>query len=131
MVCFKPNLRVCIYSVQPPGTINDSVLLVVSFLFTSLVISASNESQTRRRFWNINCPRTLSNHLSVNFPLIYAFEELVTEHCCLYSSRDEFDSLFAALNTINGFSLVPSNLAAKKTETRGFPCPVSCIATIL
>ena len=91
-----------------------SALLVVSFLFTSSVICASNESQARRRFWNVNCPRTSSNHLSVNSSFIHAFEELAAEHCHLHSSCKDFDSLFAAPNTINGFSLVTSNLAVKQ-----------------
>ena len=42
----------------------------------------------------------------------------------LYSSCNNFDSLFTAPNTIYGFSLVPSNLAAKQTETQTFSCPV-------
>ena len=96
-----------------------TVLLVVSFLFTSSEIYASNESRVRRRFWNVNCPRTSSHHFSVNSSYIHAFEELTTEHCRLYSSCNDFDSLFAAPNTINGFSLVPSNLAAKQTAKLG------------
>ena len=112
-----------------------TVLLVVSFLFTSSVICASNESQARRRFWNVNCPRTSSHHLSVNSSFIHAFEELATEHYRLYihiySSCNDFDSLLAAPNTINGFSLVPFNLAAKQTKTWTFSCPVDFTRTSL
>ena len=108
-----------------------TVLLVVSFLFTSLVICASNESQARRRFWNVNCPRTSSHHLRANSSFIHAFEELATEQCCLYSSCNDFDSLFTAPNTINGFRLNPSNLGVKQTETQTFLCPVDFIGKSL
>ena len=96
-----------------------------------MVICALNESQARRRFWNANCPRTSSHHLSVDSSFIHAFEELATEHCRLHSSCNDFNSLFAAPNAINGYSLVPSNLAAKQTETRTFSCPVDFIGTSL
>ena len=63
---------------------------------------------------------TSSHHLCVNSSFIHAFKELAKEHFRLYSSCNNFDSLFAAPNTINGFSLIPSNLAAKQTETDFF-----------
>ena len=74
----------------------------------------------RRHFWNVNGPRTSSHHLRVNSSFIHAFKELATEHCCLYLSCNDLDSLFTAPNTINVFSLNPSNLGVTQTETDFF-----------
>ena len=77
----------------------------------------------------------LSNKFIVPFNVdssfIQAFEELATEHYPLYSSSSEFDSLLAEANTKNSFTLVPSSISTKRTDSQTFSYLVGFIGTHL
>ena len=119
------------YLVQTLGVINDSVLVGISFILSSSVIWTSNKFQGRRCFWNVNCPINSLYHRYADSSFIHAFEELATEHYALYSSSSEFDSLLAAANTKNSFTLVPSSISTKRTDSQTFSCLVGFTGTPL
>lgn len=114
---FQQTSGAWIYLVHPPGTITRLIFLDCNAWVMLSSMWHLKESQANSLRLKENKPKTESIQTFVSPMSTHAFAEVATTARCLNSWFKAATSRLAPMYTTIGFSLVPSVLAAKHTDT--------------